>query len=186
MTTSAAKDYTPIVVALSLVIIGLVSIVFVIGGGGEGADATLDAEATLGMNVRVLPMVNAFLNTGTTLFLIAAYFAVRARNIVWHRRLIYGAFTTTGMFLITYLLYHALSESTSYGGAGFLAGVYYFVLISHIVLAAVIVPMALVTFFRGFSGQVARHRAIARWTMPLWLYVSITGVLVYVMIAPYY
>jgi len=176
MTTSTAKDYTPIVVALSIAIVGLVLIVFFIGG----------SDTRRGMDVRFLPRVNAVLNTLTTFFLLAALGAVRRKNIVWHRRFVYSAFTTTGLFLVTYLVYHALSESTPYGGTGLMAGTYYFVLITHIILAAVIVPLALVTFFRGISNQVDRHRRIARWTMPLWLYVSVTGVLVYLMISPYY
>lgn len=176
MATDRAKDYTPIVVVLSVAIIGLVALVFVVGGGDQTPD----------VDVRALPLVNAVLNTMTTLFLLAALVAVRSRNVVWHRRFIYGAFSTTGLFLVTYLIYHAMSESTRYGGSGLMAGIYYFILLSHIILAAVIVPMALVTFFRGISNQVERHRAIARWTMPLWLYVSVTGVAVYLMISPYY
>jgi putative membrane protein len=176
MAASTARDYTPLVAVLSAAIIGLVAVVFFVGGG----------ETVPGVDVRFLPLVNAVLNTMTTLFLIAAFLAVHRKNIVWHRRFIYGAFSTTGLFLVTYLIYHALSESTRYGGSGLMAGIYYFVLLSHIVLAAVIVPLALVTFFRGISNQIERHRAIARWTMPLWLYVSMTGVLVYLMIAPYY
>lgn len=175
MSVRTERDYTPIVVALSVAIIGLVGIVFLVGGSGA-----------LEMDVRFLPRINAALNTLTTLFLLAAFGSVRAKNITWHRRFIYSAFTSTGLFLVTYLIYHALSESTSYGGTGAMAGIYYFVLITHVVLAALIVPLALVTFFRGFSNQVERHRAIARWTMPLWLYVSVTGVLVYLMISPYY
>jgi putative membrane protein len=138
------------------------------------------------MDLRILPRINAVLNTLTTLFLLAAFHAIRSGNVVRHRRFIYGAFTTTGVFLVTYLVYHALSESTRYGGTGVMAGVYYFLLLTHIVLAALIVPLALVTFFRGISNQVEWHWAIARWTMPLWLYVSVTGVLVYLMISPYY
>ncbi|MCY8819980.1 DUF420 domain-containing protein, partial [Bacillus atrophaeus] len=83
-------------------------------------------------------------------------------------------------------VYHAVAENTLYGGEGIMRSIYFFVLISHIFLSAVIVPLALFTLIRGFSMQVERHKKIARWTMPLWLYVSLTGVIVYLMISPYY
>jgi putative membrane protein len=173
---AALSNYTPWVIFLTLAINGLIAIVFL-----------LDANTReVGFDVHVLPLVNAILNSMTTVFLLSALVAIKRKNIRVHRRFIYAAFTTTGLFLVTYLTYHSLSESTRYGGAGFLRGVYYFVLLTHIVLAALIVPLALVTFFRGINNRVAEHRAIAKWTMPLWLYVSVTGVIVYVMISPYY
>jgi len=170
------SNTTPWVVFLTLAINGLIAAVFFLGGPADH----------VGFDVRLLPLANAVLNSLTTVFLLAAYAAIRQKNVRVHRRFIYAAFVTTGTFLVTYLTYHALSEPTRYGGEGPLKTIYFFVLITHIVLAVVIVPLALVTFFRGINNRVAEHRAIARWTMPLWLYVSITGVLVYVMIAPYY
>src|SRR5699024_549128 len=86
----------------------------------------------------------------------------------------------------TYVTFHYLSPATPYGGEGFLAGLYYFVLITHIVLAAAIVPLALTSVTRAWNQEYGRHKKIARWTMPIWLYVSFTGVLVYIMISPYY
>jgi putative membrane protein len=173
---AALSNYTPWVIFLTVAINGLIAIVFLLDRGGSD----------VGFDVHVLPLVNAILNSLTTVFLLAALAAIKRKNIRVHRRFIYAAFTTTGLFLVTYLAYHSLSESTRYGGEGILRGIYYFVLLTHIVLAAVIVPLALVTFFRGINNRVAEHRAIAKWTMPLWLYVSITGVIVYVMISPYY
>lgn len=168
---------TPIIVLLTLAINGLIAAVFVYGGE-SGHRLPFDAHA--------LPAMNATLNSMTTLFLVAALIAVKRKSVRLHQRFIYCAFTTTGLFLISYLSYHAVSEPTRYGGTGLAAGFYYFVLLTHVVLAAAIVPLALVTFFRGIGGQVESHRAIAKWTMPLWLYVSVTGVLVYWMISPYY
>jgi putative membrane protein len=173
---STTSSYTPWVVFLTLAINGLIAVVFFLDAG----------DRTVGFDVHMLPRINAILNSMTTVFLVAALVAIKQRNIRLHQRLIYGAFTTTGLFLVTYLTYHSLSESTRYGGEGLLRNVYYFILLTHIVLAAVIVPLALVTFFRGINNRVAEHRAIAKWTMPLWLYVSVTGVLVYLMISPYY
>ena len=173
---AALSNYTPWVIFLTLTINGLIAIVFLLDRSGSD----------VGFDVHVLPLVNAILNSLTTVFLLSALAAIKRKNIRVHRRFIYAAFTTTGLFLVTYLAYHSLSESTRYGGEGILRSIYYFVLLTHIVLAAVIVPLALVTFFRGINNRVAEHRAIAKWTMPLWLYVSITGVIVYVMISPYY
>ena len=145
-----------------------------------------DAAPEVGFDLTILPLANAIFNSFTTVFLAAAYIAIRRKQRETHKRFILAAFATTALFLITYLVYHSLAPSTPYGGEGFLRYVYYFVLITHVVLAAVIVPLALFALFTGLNLEVQRHRRIARWAMPLWLYVSITGVLVYVMISPYY
>ncbi|SFP03476.1 DUF420 domain-containing protein [Salibacterium halotolerans] len=175
---NAKKDRsnTWIAVALTVVINGLITVLFFMDG----------YQGEVGFDLTILPLINAVLNSFTTVFLLAALFFILRKNIKMHRRFIYGAFTTTFLFLGTYLTYHFLSESTAYGGTGLLAYVYYFILITHILLAIVIVPLAVVTFLRGIKYQKARHRKIARVTMPLWLYVSITGVVVYLMISPYY
>ncbi|RSL30402.1 DUF420 domain-containing protein [Salibacterium salarium] len=174
--SSSDKNNVWIAVILTIVINGLITVLFLMEGySGE-----------IGFDITILPMLNAIFNSFTTVFLLMALFFILRKNITMHRRFIYAAFTTTSMFLVTYLIYHYLSESTEYGGGGLLESVYYFILISHIILAAVIVPLAVITFLRGMKNQVVKHRKIARWTMPLWLYVSITGVIVYLMISPYY
>ena len=145
-----------------------------------------DLDSLWGIDLKVLPLLNAIYNTFTFLFLVAAYRAIRRKDVDRHRRFIVAAFVTTSLFLVTYVAHHYLSAPTPYGGEGLLRGLYYFILITHIVLAAVIVPLALYSLFSGLHRHVDRHRRIARWTMPLWLYVAITGVLVYVMISPYY
>jgi putative membrane protein len=164
------------VILLTLVINGLVTYLFFAEG----------YQGKVSFDLRILPKINAILNSFTTVFLLAALFAIIKKQVKLHFYFIIAAFITTALFLVTYLVYHFLAESTRYGGAGIMAKIYYFILISHILLAIVIVPLALVTFFRGIHNQVEKHRTIARWTMPLWLYVSITGVLVYLMISPYY
>lgn len=133
-----------------------------------------------------LPLLNAILNSFTFLFLLLALIAILKRNITLHQRFIYAAFTTTSLFLISYVMFHFMAESTPYGGTGIIVGFYYFTLITHIILAVVIVPLALMSFFTGFKDMRSTHRKWVHWTMPLWLYVSATGVLVYVMISPYY
>jgi len=97
-----------------------------------------------------------------------------------------SAFFLSALFLISYVIYHSATESTSFGGAGLIRTVYFFILITHIVLAAAILPLILITMSRALSSRFDRHRKIARITFPLWLYVSVTGVVVYLMIAPYY
>lgn len=171
------RNYTPLVAAVSILIVAVVMLLFFLRG---------DAARDVGFDLTVLPLANAIFNSFTFVFLLAGYIAIRRKQRETHRRFILAAFATTALFLITYLTYHTLAPSTPYGGQGFLRTVYYFILITHVVLAAVIVPLALFALFTGLNLEVARHRRIARWAMPLWLYVSLTGVLVYVMISPYY
>ena len=133
-----------------------------------------------------LPRLNALLNSLTFVSLLAAYFAIRKKKITLHRNLVFTALTFTSVFLCSYLLYHFTVPSTEYGGTGLVKGIYFFILITHISLAALVVPLALITISRGLNMDVARHRKIARWVMPIWLYVSLTGVIVYLMISPYY
>ncbi|MED4401782.1 DUF420 domain-containing protein [Metabacillus fastidiosus] len=178
MNNTKQRNYNPLIWILSFVIVGVIVGTYFLPKSNDGT--------VLGIQLTVLPLMNAIFNTFTFLFLIGALAAIMKKNIKLHRRFIIAAFTTTFLFCITYLTYHSMAESTSYGGEGFLMYLYYFVLITHIFLAAAIVPLALITLGRGLNMQVEKHRKIARWTMPLWLYVSFTGVLVYIMIAPYY
>lgn len=172
------RNYNSLIWILSIVIVGVIFSTYLLPKSTDGT--------VLGIELTVLPMLNAIFNTFTFLFLLAALIMIKQKNIKLHRRFIVAAFTTTFLFFISYLTYHSMAESTSYGGEGILMYIYYFILITHIVLAAVIVPLALITLGRGLNMKVERHRKIARWTMPIWLYVSFTGVLVYIMISPYY
>lgn len=170
------RNYRPAIIIISIVLIGIIAALGRMPGV-EGFDL---------FDVTILPLMNAIFNTFTFLFLLSALIAVLRRHVILHRRLIYAAFTTTTLFLVTYVSFHFLAASTPYGGDGLLKSIYYFVLISHIVLAAGIVPLVLTTVAHAWNGEVGRHKKIARWTMPLWLYVSFTGVLVYILISPYY
>lgn len=164
------------IIILSIVLIGAIGVL-------AGMPGVEDFDA---FDVTILPLMNAIFNTFTFLFLCIALVFIRKGNVTMHRRFIYSAFTSTFLFLITYVTFHYLSPSTPYGGDGFLAALYYFILITHIVFAAAIVPLALTSVARAWNMENERHKKIARWTMPIWLYVSLTGVLVYVMISPYY
>ena len=134
------------------------------------------------LQVTTLPAVNAALNALTALLLVAGYVQIRRRRIAAHRACMLAAFTTSVLFLVSYLTYHAQVGSQPFTGQGPIRTVYFVVLISHIVLAALILPLALVTLRRGLRRDDVRHAAIARWTLPIWLYVSVTGIVVYWML----
>jgi uncharacterized membrane protein YozB (DUF420 family) len=130
----------------------------------------------------VLPTVNATLNGMATVCLLAGWRFIRAGRRDEHRAAMIAALLCSTLFLISYLVYHAQVGSRPFTGTGLLRPIYFFILITHVVLAAAIVPLVLMTVTRAARGQFSRHRAIARWTLPSWLYVSITGVIVYVML----
>lgn len=133
------------------------------------------------LDVSRLPLVNATLNAATTVLLSAGYILIRRRQIHRHRRVMLAAFGTSTLFLLSYVVYHWFKSGPQHY-TGPWPAVYFTILISHIILAAVIVPLALVTLYLGWHMRVARHRRIAKITLPLWLYVSVTGVLVYLML----
>jgi len=143
-------------------------------------------KMTLPFDPYILPPFYATINAITAVVLILAVYFIKQRKINLHQRMIYIAMGLSAVFLLSYVLYHSSTQPTSYGGEGAIRYVYYFFLISHIILSAVVVPFVLFTFIRGFTRQDARHRKIAKWTFPLWLYVAVTGVICYLMIAPYY
>jgi putative membrane protein len=129
-----------------------------------------------------LPAVNATLNGLAGAFLLAGYVLIRRGDAVLHKRCMLAALVTSTLFLLSYVTYHAFAGSRPFLGQGPIRFVYFAILISHVVLAAVIVPMALTTARHGLHGQYNRHVRIARWTLPLWLYVSVTGVVIYWML----
>lgn len=133
-----------------------------------------------------LPPIYAGTNAITSVILIIAFWAIRMKNIELHKRLMVTAIVLSVVFLVMYVLYHMTSDSTPYGGKGFIKYLYYFILISHILLSVVVIPFVLITFVRAITNDIERHKKIARITLPLWLYVTISGVMVYFMILPYY
>lgn len=134
------------------------------------------------MNDSILPHVNATLNALSFLLLVAAFYKIRRGDVQAHRRLMLSALAVSGLFLVCYVIYHAQYGSVRFTGQGTVRFVYFVILITHIILAAAIVPLVAVTVVRALRGDFARHRRVARWTYPLWLYVSITGVIVYLML----
>ncbi len=134
------------------------------------------------ISVSDLPTLNASLNALCTILLVIAYFHIRARRIAQHRTTMLAAFATSVLFLISYVIYHLQVGSKPFPGTGVLRTIYFAILVPHVILAAAVVPLALLTLRRGLKRDDARHRAIARWTLPIWLFVSVTGVIVYLML----
>ena len=158
---------------LTLVVVGLVGVLM--GTGGAARPAAFDVTG--------LPRLNASLNAMSAGLLVAGWIFIRRRRVVPHITCMLGAFAVSTLFLLSYVTYHYYAGSRPFTGQGWIRPVYFTLLITHIVLAAAIVPLALTTIYRGwragFDGRFDRHVRIARWTLPIWLYVSITGVLVY-------
>jgi uncharacterized membrane protein YozB (DUF420 family) len=134
------------------------------------------------VTVHDLPAVNASLNALSGVLLLIGYILIRNRRIAAHRAVMISAFVTSSLFLVCYLIYHAQVGSVPFPRHGLVRPIYFTILITHIVLAASVPPLAIVTLTRGLRGRYPQHRKIARWTFPIWMYVSVTGVLVYVLL----
>jgi len=169
------KKYDKLILVLAIVIPVAVALLF-------GIRTKID----LGTWTKVLPHLNGLLNSLTSVFLILGYIFIKNKNISKHRMAMFSAFVLGSIFLVSYVLYHLTNPSTLFGGAGFIKIIYYILLITHIVLAAVVVPFVLYAVYYAVSGQIEKHKKIVKWTLPIWLYVSVTGVVVYLMISPYY
>jgi putative membrane protein len=139
-----------------------------------------------GYDFTFLPPIYATINGLTAVLLVVSYVAIRKGDRTLHERINKLCIGLSAAFLVMYVLYHMTTAPTPYGGEGALRVVYYFILISHIVLSVAVVPMILFTFSRALAGNFERHRRLAKFTFPVWLYVAVTGVLVYLMISPYY
>lgn len=134
------------------------------------------------MDLRLLPHLNALLNATSGVLLLLGFYFIRRRRVTAHLRCMTAAVVTSVLFLVSYLIYHAQHGSTRFTGRGPVRPVYFFVLLTHTVLAAAVVPFVIVTLRRAWRGDFGRHQRLARWTLPLWLYVSATGVVVYLML----
>ncbi|MHC8948233.1 DUF420 domain-containing protein [Sphingobacterium hungaricum] len=173
----AEKKYNVWIIILSVAIPLVVAILF----GVNLRDLGYDVQP-----LSFLPPVYATINGLTAVLLVWAVSAIKRGNQKLHERLIKVCIACSIAFLGMYVAYHMTSQSTPYGGEGFIRYLYFFILITHICLSIIIIPFVLITFVRGISGSYARHKKIARITYPMWLYVAVTGVIVYLMISPYY
>lgn len=169
----ANEPYKKLIIVLSVVIPLAVAILF-------------GMPKVKGYNLSFLPPIYASFNGLTAILLVGAVRAIKNNNRILHERLINVCVFLSCSFLVMYIAYHLTTESTSYGGEGLIRNVYFFILISHIFLSVIVIPFVLFTYVRALSGNFEKHRALAKFTFPIWLYVSVTGVIVYLMISPYY
>lgn len=173
----AEKKYNKWIVVLSVAIPLVVALLFGVNLRSMGYDV---------QPLSFLPPIYAAINGLTAILLFAAVWAIKQGNRKLHEGLIKLAVACSVAFLGMYVAYHMTSDSTPYGGEGALRYVYFFILITHIVLSIIIIPFVLITYVRGITASYERHKKIARITYPMWLYVAVTGVIVYLMISPYY
>jgi putative membrane protein len=166
------EPYKKLIIAVSIVIPVVVAVLF--------------GVKVPGYDLSFLPPIYASINGVTAVLLVAAVIAIKNGNRKLHERLMKTCILLSILFLVMYVLYHMTSDSTPFGGEGAIRYVYFIILISHILLSVIIIPMVLFTYVRAWSGDFERHRALAKFTFPLWLYVAVTGVVVYLMISPYY
>ena len=166
------KKYNKWIVVLSIAIPLVVAILF---------GVKIDAELPV-----FLPPIYASINAFTAVLLVVAVWAIKNKKIKLHEKLMKTAIACSVLFLALYVAYHMTSESTKFGGEGAIKTVYFVILFSHIVLSIAVIPFVLITFVRAITNNIELHKKIARITFPLWLYVAITGVIVYIMISPYY
>lgn len=173
----AEKKYNKWIVALSIVIPLAVAVLFGVNLRELGFDV---------QPLTFLPPIYATINGITSIVLISAFLAIKNKKVKLHERLMKTAIALSVVFLVMYVAYHMTSDSTSFGGNGFIKYVYFFILITHILLSIIIIPFVLITYVRAITNNFERHKKIARITFPMWLYVAVTGVIVYLMISPYY
>lgn len=166
------KKYNKLIIALSVVIPLAVAVLF-----------TVKIE---GYDFSFLPPIYASINGLTAILLVAALVAIKNKKIALHEKLMKVCIGLSAAFLLMYVAYHMTSESTSFGGEGTIRYVYFFILITHILLSIVVIPLVLFTFVRALAQRFDKHKKLAKITFPIWLYVAITGVVVYLMISPYY
>ncbi|KAF2082948.1 DUF420 domain-containing protein [Flavobacterium sharifuzzamanii] len=171
------KKFSKFIIAVSIIIPVVVAILF----GVKLKDFGVDVEP-----LSFLPPIYATTNGITAVVLVWAVLAIKKGNQKLHERLMTSAIALSVAFLVMYVAYHMTSDSTKYGGEGALRYVYFFILITHILLSIAIIPLVLITYVRALAKRFDRHRKIAKITFPLWLYVAVTGVIVYLMISPYY
>lgn len=146
----------------------------------------LNLDIKVDFDVHVFARINAIINSTVSVLLVAALIAVKRKNYEWHKRLMMTAMILSIFFLVSYIAHHLLAGDTKFGGEGTIRYIYFFILITHIFLAAIILPFILFTAYRAMIAEYPQHKKLARITWPIWFYVAVTGVVVYFLISPYY
>lgn len=178
LTVSRNKRFLPIIWAVSIAIPLVVSVLFYLQRKNGGLFGDL--------NVAFLPHLNALLNSATFVCLVGGFISIRRKKVQSHRGFMMTAFVLSSLFLVSYVIYHSQGSETKFGGEGAIRYFYFIILITHIGLSLFVVPLALFAIYFAITQQINRHKKVVRWTFPVWAYVAFTGVLVYLMISPYY
>jgi putative membrane protein len=177
MTTTSEKSIFRIIFSVSLLVFALVLVL---------NRKILPRPEVPPSFIYVLPKLNAIINATCTVLLLTSFYFIRRKKIQIHKRLNITTFFLSSLFLVSYVVYHYFADETRFPVDNPLRPLYLVILTSHIILAALVLPLILISFYRGLNMQVSKHKKIVRWAFPIWLYVTITGVIVYLMISPYY
>lgn len=169
---------------LAYQIIGTVSVVVFLVVASLGKFKLLNLE--LSFDPHIFATINAFINSAVSICLLFGFYFIKNKKIELHKKTMFTAMILSSLFLVSYICHHLLTTDTHFGGEGFVRWIYYPLLITHIFLAATILPFILLSMYRALSGNFEKHKKIARITFPIWLYVSVSGVIVYLFISPYY
>ncbi len=180
------KNVFRLILALSLVVFGVVVFLYSLPEGGILTLLGADTNQSIPSWARQLPLLNACINGTCSALLIASLYLIKNGNITWHKRLNLTTFALSSLFLVSYIVFHSFGVQTSFPADNPMRPFYLIILLTHIVLAAVVLPLVLVSFYLGLSGKIDKHRRVSKFTFPIWLYVTLTGVIVYIMISPYY
>lgn len=164
-----------LIVILSIVVFGAVVLL-----------SRVQLKVDLGFDIHLFARINAFINGTVSILLLAGLITVRNRNYLVHKKIMITAVILSAIFLVSYICHHLFAGDTKFGGEGIIRPIYFFILITHIILAAIILPFILFTAYRALTGEWSAHKKLARITWPIWFYVAVSGVLVYLMISPYY
>jgi len=169
------KSIFKIIIALSVFVFAVVVVLY-----------NLPQAETIPGFVKYLPKLNACINATCTVLLLVSYYCIRNKKVELHKKLNIATFILSSLFLVSYILFHSFGIETKFPADNALRPVYLFILLTHILLAAIVLPLVLISFYFGLTKQIVKHRKITRFSFPIWLYVTATGVIVYLMISPYY
>jgi putative membrane protein len=169
------KSVFKIILALSLFVFGVVVILY-----------SLPKQNFIPEWAKQLPLLNATINGACSLLLVISLWCIKNKKIQWHKRLNLATFMLSSLFLVSYIIFHAFGVETKFPADNPMRPFYLVILLTHILLAAIVLPLVLVSFYFGLTGKIEKHRKVSKFTFPIWLYVTVTGVVVYLMISPYY
>jgi len=169
------KKVFQIIMALSIVVFGVVVVLY-----------SLPKQDYIPEWAKSLPLLNALINGTCSMLLVSSLMAIKRKNIHLHKKLNITTFVLSSLFLVSYIIFHSFGVETKFPVDNPIRPIYLFILLTHIILAAIVLPLVLVSFYFGLTGKIDRHRKVSKFTFPVWLYVTVTGVVVYLMISPYY